>query len=243
MSPEEFEEKESEYIKKINLMQIEIDEDNEIIEKSYNFINELKTQLALSGNCSGKKGVSSKQAKDYEEKIVELERCVSLFSVESLNSKKDEIETLLKRAIKLKVEIDAIKELKRIKKDDMMTIESGLYGLQQDLVTKYLNIFSTIEGLNNSKLEVDTEKYIFELNSVLDVVNNIFKFRALEIQKLKADKEGLRGIIKDFSESGDTLEELRDIIKQRDQEISNYKIKIAGLEHDIKNESLAKNDK
>lgn len=226
---------ESYYINKINELQSELDESNELIEGAYNKIKEMELQLALNNSGFSRKTVSVKKIQAYESKIAELEQCVEMLSNDFLDNKENEIKDFLKRLISIKEEVKRLKSKRKVKDLELISIEDTLEGLAGDLSSRYLGLLQVLQVLNqnHSSLDSTNKQYLDNVNMALGVVNEALNYKDNEILRLTKELNRLRAIIIDSSGKSSDIDELREAVSHKDREIEAYKLKIKALEFEL----------
>lgn len=221
---------ENDYIQRINSMQQEIDEDEELIEQAYNKINELELRLKLYNSSVDKKKVSAAKVKEYENRIEELERFADLFSEDLFRHKRDELDIYLKQIIKLKHEIEALGAKHKIRYNQYEEVRESLFGFSSEIVTRILELETIMQKLK----ELNREEFDEDFKRLLDmysVMTSILRSRANEVTKLQADNNRLRNAL--TSSNGESFEDLKSTIETRNKEIEFLKNKIKYYEHEL----------
>lgn len=222
------------YIERINKMQAEIDEDEELLVSAKEKIDELTLKLSLSNSSFTKKGISEKQAKIYEDKIKELEFCLEAYSVDLLETKEDEIETFLKRVLKIKNEFNELRSHKRHRDSEYENFESCINTLSKDLATRFMELTQAIEFLNKSANQDENSEYIRKINTSLGVIKDVITVKENEYIRVCKENKALKADILGEDNIGQTKEELLKIIEDRELEIESLKDKIHRLEYENK---------
>lgn len=222
---------EAAYIQRINEMQAQIDEDDKLIEDAYLKIEELKLRLSLADSSHSKKGASQRQVKAYEDKIAELEQCVSLFTSSDLSAKADEIDTFLKRVISINKQVEDLSKSKRVKDKVVCDIEETITNLSADLVTRFLELLQAIKTLENhdDKTNSAVSEYVNRVNSSLGVVHKILESKENEVIRARRELKKLKESLISQTGSADTVDSLKAKLAEKDREIDAYKTEIQAL--------------
>ena len=224
---------EEEYIRKLSSLQKELDENNELIEQSYERIKELELRLSLANSSFTKKKMSEKQEKYYTDRIAELENCLTFFNSDVLEVKEDEIETFLKRIIKLNNKFSQLSSVKRLHEQQIVNFEDSLNGISKDLVLRMFELLQAIDAMNKSKSLDEYREYCEKVNTGIVVIREIMSFKENIIIRLKRENSELRGDLERLAGSGKTNTELNDEIKHKNMIISSLQDKVATLEFEL----------
>ena len=227
---------EEQYVERINSLQQEVDEDNDLLEQCYNRIKALELELQLANSSFTKKGLSEKKEEKYKEDIARLEEALSIFTSDMLDSKVDEVETLTKRVIAFRVELNKLLNKKHIRDTEVESLDKLLSGVSQDIATKLVGIVITLEELRKIEdTELDVESYINRIDSALGIVREVLLFRENEVIKLSKENAKLKNDILQYSGSETTYSDLLQQVSAKDAEIKNLKQKIKALEFRLEN--------
>lgn len=234
---------EAEYIQRINALQAELDEANQLVEQSYTLIEELKLKLSLADSSFTKKGMSTKKEQSYKDKIAELEQCVDLFSTEYMSSKADEIDSYLKRLISIKNDLEALKKAKRVREYSIEAIEISLHGLAEELANRYLSLMKVIDNFGEPKEmnEDDLRKYVRNIHESVVILREVLTFKENRIIRANKELDRLKRDIVEFTGSSETVSELKRQLENKSAEAKAYKDKAEALEIELNRLKSTKN--
>lgn len=231
---------EQEYINIINKLKAEIADNEEIIELAYNKVKDLELRLSLNNSSFTKKALTEKQVQAYEDKIRELEDCLSTFNADALEVKADEIEVFLKKVLAIKNEFESIKKnpnKSRIKLDDF---EKSIMTVSKDLASRLLDLLQAIVTVEKYDRKDNTEiydEYINRINLSLGVIREFIQTKENEYLQIKKENQRLRIDIQSEYGTDKTKEELLKIIDDKDIEIESLKDKIKRLEFEAQSKA------
>ena len=237
---------ESYYIDKINKLQAEVDEDNELIEQCYNKIKQLELELQLANSSFTKKGLSEKKENKYKEQIQALEDTLGFFSEDVLETKADEIESLTKKIIAMRRDLNTLIKRKQIRDTEVELMDANLTSVSSDLTTRLTGLMQSVENLREIKSGSITpeqySEYIQKLNTSLGLVKEIISFYKNESIKLNKENKRLKSDILRYTGSDTSYSDLVSQLELKDMEIEALKVKIDGLEFELSRQGKNSDD-
>ena len=224
-------EKEQEYINRINELQAQLDEQDGLMAKCYEYVEEMKLRVSLAEGRRGKKngGANAAQVKAYEREIQELRQFAELFDTVEFDLKKDEIQEYLKTTIKMRNDLAKLAESKHIKISRYESLNEAMATLEAGLLEKYISLATLVVKIHRyNKREDISKEEIDDLIEAIAVVPDIVHSLSIKIDTIESENRSLRKSV--TNSYGETFDSLKEENKRLKQQVDAYRNKIDVLE-------------
>lgn len=222
---------EQKYIEQIIELKKENDELCEMLEQSIAKIKELNLNLSLSRSGHGKTG-KDKKIENYEARIEELEAMANLVTMASIESYENEIASLTKKLINLRLRVENLEHKKHHKKCDIETLADDVDFINIELLDKFISVVYLHSEIIKAKQLDASQDLVDELMNVLDTVPIVFNRLKKQIKSITDENDRLCKVIGD-KEDNLTIQELKETISSKDKAIEHLQNKISLLEFEL----------
>lgn len=227
---------EEEYVKQIGSLQEELADADELCGLYEKRIKELEIQVSVLNSSTS--GVSKAKLKKYQDKINELDECLSLFTTDEVNNKKCEISEYFKSIIALRIRVDELAKRKKVRDTDIESVKSDITDEEVKLLSRLSELNSLIHRIQDIKhieyKESSLIGYINDLTMQAECISDIVNYYTGANKQLKDENKQLKSSITEFTGDKSTIDDWKNLVVKSEQKVNVYKEKISGLEYEIK---------